>query len=71
MKLLVSGIVITVLLVAFIFVWIYLASQGQIPAIQAPLEAVSPVVRIIVLAALAVVIAVIYFAAYRPQKRGN
>jgi hypothetical protein len=67
-KLLVSGVVVTAAIIAFVFVWIYLASQGAVPVIQAPLESVSPVVRIFVLVLLAAVIAWVYMRAY-PRKR--
>ena len=60
MRLLISGVVVVALLLAFVFTWIYLASQGQVPVIQAPLESVSPVVRIVVLVVLAAVVAAIY-----------
>jgi|GEM_PF-4321624 hypothetical protein len=61
MRLLVGGIIVTALLLAFVFVWIYLASLGQVPVIHAPLESVSPIVRIVVMLALAAVIGVVYF----------
>jgi uncharacterized BrkB/YihY/UPF0761 family membrane protein len=67
-KLLVSGLVVTAAIIAFVFVWIYLASQGAVPVIQAPLESVSPLVRIVVLVVLAAVIAWLYMRAY-PRKR--
>jgi hypothetical protein len=69
MKLLVSGAVIGILLVAFVFVWIYLASQGRVPVIQAPLEWVSPPVRLAALVVLVAVIAAIYFAMFPAKKR--
>lgn len=68
MKLLVSGVVVTAAIIAFVFVWIYLASQGAVPVIQAPLESVSPAVRIIVLVVLALIIAGLYLRAYPPRK---
>jgi hypothetical protein len=68
MKLLVSGIVVTGAIIAFVFLWIFLASQGAVPVIQAPLESVSPVVRIVVLVVLAAAIAWLYMRAF-PRKR--
>jgi hypothetical protein len=68
-KLLVSGVVVTAAIITFVFVWIYLASQGAVPVIQAPLESVSPVVRIIVLVLLALVIGGLYLRAFPPRKR--
>jgi len=67
-KLLVSGIVVTAAIIAFVFFWIFLASQGAVPVIQAPLESVSPVVRILVLVVLAAAIAWLYMRAF-PRKR--
>jgi len=61
MRLLVGGIIVTVLLLGFVFVWIYLASTGAVPVIQAPLQSISPAVRIVVMLALAALIGVIYF----------
>ena len=69
MRLLVSGIIIVGLLLAFVFTWIYNASLGRVPVIQAPLESVSPVVRIVVLVLLAAVVAVIYFRMSPGTKR--
>jgi hypothetical protein len=69
MKLLVSGVVVTAAIITFVFVWIYLASQGAVPVIQAPLESVSPVVRIVVLVLLAAGIGWAYFRAYPPRNR--
>lgn len=69
MKLLVSGAIIGILLVAFVFVWIYLASQGRVPVIQAPLEWVSPSVRLAALVFLVAVIAAIYFVMFPVKKR--
>lgn len=68
MKLLVSGIVVTAAIIAFVFFWIFLASQGAVPVIQAPLESVSPVVRIVVLVVLAAAIGWLYMRAF-PRKR--
>jgi len=68
MKLLVSGIVVTAAIIAFVFLWIFLASQGAVPVIQAPLESVSPLVRIVVLVVLAAAIAWLYMRAF-PRKR--
>jgi hypothetical protein len=68
-KLMVSGVVVTAAIIAFVFVWIYLASQGAVPVIQAPLESVSPVVRVVVLVVLALAIAGLYLRAYPPRKR--
>jgi heme/copper-type cytochrome/quinol oxidase subunit 2 len=69
MKLLVTGGVIGVLLVVFVFVWIYLASQDRVPVIQAPLEWVSTPVRIVVLLILAALVGVVYFAMLPSKKR--
>ena len=69
MKLLISGVVVTAAIIAFVFVWIYLASQGAVPVIQAPLESVSPLVRIVVLVVLAAAIGWLYVRAYPPRKR--
>lgn len=69
MKLLVTGGIIGVLLVVFVFAWIYLASQGRVPVIQAPLEWVSPLVRIGALLVLAAVIAVVYFKMFPSRRR--
>jgi len=69
MKLLVSGAIIGILLVAFVFVWIYLASQGRVPVIQAPLEWVSASARLAALVFLVAVIAAIYFAMFPAKKR--
>jgi hypothetical protein len=71
MKLLVSGGIIGILLVAFVFVWIYLASEGRVPVIHAPLEWVSPPVRLLVLVVLAAVVAAVYFAMFPAGKRGR
>ena len=71
MKLLVSGAIIGILLVAFVFVWIYLAAAGRVPVIHAPLEWVSPPVRLLVLVVLAAVVAAIYFAMFPARKRGR
>lgn len=49
-----------VILLAFTFIWVWLAAQGTVPVIQAPLENVSPVVRIIVLLVLTAIIWVIF-----------
>lgn len=69
MKLLVTGGIIGVLLVVFVFAWIYLASQGRVPVIQAPLEWVSPSIRIAALLVLAAVVGVVYFAMSPSKKR--
>lgn len=69
MKLLVTGGVIGALLVVFVFAWIYLASQGRVPVIQAPLEWVSTPVRIVVLLILAALVGVVYFAMLSSKKR--
>jgi hypothetical protein len=66
-KLLVGGVLVTAAIIGFVFVWIYLASTGAVPVIQAPLESVSPVWRIIVLVVLALAIAGLYLRAY-PRK---
>lgn len=71
MKLLISGAVIGIVLVAFVFVWIYLASVGRVPVIHAPLEWVSPPVRVAALVVLAALIAVVYFAMFPARKRGR
>jgi hypothetical protein len=71
MKLLVSGAIIGILLVAFVFVWIYLASESRVPVIHAPLEWVSPPVRLAALLVLVAVIAVIYFAMFPARKRSR
>lgn len=49
-----------VILLAFTFIWVRLAAQGAVPVIQAPLENVSPVVRIIALLVLTGIIWVIF-----------
>jgi hypothetical protein len=67
MKLLVTGGIIGILLVVFVFAWIYLASQGRVPVIQAPLEWVSLPIRIGALLVLAALVGVIYFA--MPSKK--
>jgi hypothetical protein len=69
MKLLVGGVVVTAAIITFVFVWIYMASQGAVPIIQAPLESVSPLVRIAALVLLAVIIGWLYIRAYPPRKR--
>ncbi len=69
MKLLVTGGIIGILLVVFVFAWIYLASQGRVPVIQAPLEWISPPVRIAALLILAALIGVVYFAMFPAKKR--
>ena len=69
MKLLVTGATIGVLLVVFVFAWIYLASQGRVPVIQAPLEWVSIPVRILALLILAAIVGVVYFAMFPARKR--
>jgi hypothetical protein len=69
MKLLVTGGVVGILLVVFVFVWIYLASQGRVPVIQAPLEWVSPPVRIAALLILAAAIGLVYFRMFPSKKR--
>ena len=69
MKLLVTGATIGVLLVVFVFAWIYLASQGRVPVIQAPLEWVSIPVRILALLILAAIVGVVYFAMFPAKKR--
>jgi len=69
MKLLVTGAIIGVLLVVFVFAWIYLASQGRVPVIQAPLEWVSIPVRILALLILAAIVGVVYFAMFPAKKR--
>jgi membrane-associated protease RseP (regulator of RpoE activity) len=71
MRLLVSGAIIGVVLVAFVFVWIYLASLGRVPVIHAPLEWISPPVRLVVLAVLAAVIGVVYFVMFPANRRGR
>ncbi len=62
MRLLVSGVAASLLLVGFVFTWIYLASQGQVPVIQAPLEGVDASLRFVVLVVLAIVIGLVYRA---------
>jgi heme/copper-type cytochrome/quinol oxidase subunit 2 len=69
MKSLVTGAVIGVLLVVFVFAWIYLASQDRVPVIQAPLEWVSIPVRIVALLILAAIVGVVYFAMSPAKKR--
>ena len=69
MRSLVSGAIIGVLLVVFVFAWIYLASQGRVPVIQAPLEWVSIPVRIVALLILAAIVGVVYFAMFPARKR--
>ena len=69
MKLLVTGAIIGVLLVVFVFAWIYLASQGKVPVIQAPLEWVSGPVRLLALLILAVLVGVVYFKMFPARKR--
>ncbi len=69
MKSLVTGAIIGFLLVVFVFAWIYLASQGKVPVIQAPLEWVSTPVRIAALLILAAVVGVVYFAMFPAKKR--
>ena len=69
MRLLVTGAIIGVLLVVFVFAWIYLASQGRVPVIQAPLEWVSIPVRIVALLILAAIVGAVYFAMFPAKKR--
>jgi heme/copper-type cytochrome/quinol oxidase subunit 2 len=69
MRSLVTGAIIGVLLVVFVFAWIYLASQGRVPVIQAPLEWVSIPVRIVALLILAAIVGVVYFAMSPAKKR--
>ena len=69
MKLMVSVVVVTGAIIAFVFIWIFLASQGAVPVIQAPLESVSPIVRIVVLVVLAAAIAWLYLRAFPPRRR--
>jgi hypothetical protein len=69
MKLLVTGGIIGVLLVVFVFAWIYLASQGRVPVIQAPLAWVSPPIRIAGLLILAALVGVVYYAMSPPSRK--
>ena len=69
MKLLVTGAIIGVLLIVFVFAWIYLASQGKVPVIQAPLEWVSGPIRLLALLILAALVGVVYFAMFPAKKR--
>jgi len=69
MRSLVTGAIIGVLLVVFVFAWIYLASQGRVPVIQAPLEWVSIPVRIVALLILAAIVGAVYFAMFPAKKR--
>jgi hypothetical protein len=69
MKSLVTGAIIGVLLVVFVFAWIYLASQGRVPVIQAPLEWVSGPIRLLALLILAAIVGVVYFAVFPAKKR--
>jgi heme/copper-type cytochrome/quinol oxidase subunit 2 len=69
MRSLVTGAIIGVLLVVFVFAWIYLASQDRVPVIQAPLEWVSIPVRIVALLILAAIVGVVYFAMSPAKKR--
>jgi heme/copper-type cytochrome/quinol oxidase subunit 2 len=69
MKSLVTGATIGVLLVVFVFAWIYLASQGRVPVIHAPLEWVSTPVRIVALLVLAAIVGVVYFTIFPAKKR--
>jgi heme/copper-type cytochrome/quinol oxidase subunit 2 len=69
MKSLVTGAIIGVLLVVFVFAWIYLAAQDRVPVIQAPLEWVSTPVRIVALLILAAIVGVVYFAMFPAKKR--
>lgn len=69
MKLLATGGIIGVLLIIFVFAWIYLASQGRVPVIQAPLEWVSAPIRIAALLILAALVGAVYFTMSPSKKR--
>jgi Na+/pantothenate symporter len=71
MRLLVSGVIVTAMLLGFVFVWIYLASQGQVPVIQAPLERVDPTIRLLALVVLAAIIAGVYFAKFPGARKSD
>lgn len=71
MRLLITGIVVTVLLLGFVFVWIYLASQGQVPVIRAPLESVSTEVRILVLLVIVAALGALYLRSAPANRKGQ
>jgi hypothetical protein len=60
MKTTVIVAIVAIVLLGFVFTWVILSAQGVIPNIQAPLEHVSPWVKVVALLVLTAIVYGIY-----------
>ena len=60
MKTTVIVAIVAILLLGFVYTWVILSAQGVIPSIQAPLEHVSPWVKVLALLVLTAIVYGIY-----------